>query len=90
LSELMYRISVPISVFVMIFFAILLSKHNPRNKRNFGIGYTLITYIAYYNLMIYVYEISGELKEGIVLNFLLVHIIFAIYLSAILFYRKKY
>jgi len=90
LSELMYRASVPISVFIMIFISIIFSYHNPRNKWNLGIGYSLLTYIGYYNLIIYANEMNEIVKVVVISNFLLVHLVFVVFMLSILTFRNKF
>ncbi|MFT4608147.1 MAG: lipopolysaccharide export system permease protein [Chitinophagales bacterium] len=74
--ELLWRISIPFVLVVLALLAVPLSYIAPR-KGQFGkIGYALLVYIAYLNLMAFG---RGQLEQGsipLVLNFWWVHLIF--------------
>ena len=74
--ELMWRISIPLVLIVLALLAVLLSYVAPR-KGQFGkIGYALLVYIAYFNLMAFG---RSQLEQGnipLMLNFWWIHLIF--------------
>ncbi len=74
--ELLWRISIPFVLIVLALLAVPLSYIAPR-KGQFGkIGYALLVYIAYLNLMAFA---RAQLEQGsipLVLNFWWIHLIF--------------
>jgi lipopolysaccharide export system permease protein len=74
--ELMWRISIPLVLIVLALLAVPLSYVAPR-KGQFGkIGYALLVYIAYFNLMAFG---RSQLEQGnipLMLNFWWIHLIF--------------
>ena len=88
--ELLYRVSVVILSFLLSLFAILISKTNPRNRKNFSIGYGLLLFFSYYNLVIYSLKLSDEnqlIHSGLL--FLYPHLIFLFFFSIIFFLQNK-
>jgi len=80
-SELLNRFSFPLSIFIISILGIYVSRNNPRNKKNFSLGYALIIFITYYNMLIFLKNTSTS--ENLIINFMLPHIIF---LSLIYFF----
>jgi lipopolysaccharide export system permease protein len=75
--ELMWRISIPIVLLVLALLAVPLSYIAPRKGRFGKMGVAILVYIAYFSLM-FGYRI--QLEQGgipLVLNFWVVHFIFA-------------
>jgi len=87
--ELIYRFSIPFSLLLMSFLSVQFSKINPRNKRNFALGYGLITYIIYYNLLMYLRESEPKDVLDIVISFISTHSILFFLIFIIYFLRKK-
>ena len=76
--ELLWRISIPFVLIVLALFAVPLSYIAPR-KGQFGkMGYALLVYIAYFNLMAFG---RSQLEQGnisLVFNFWWIHLIFIV------------
>jgi len=88
--ELFFRLSISISFIVISFFSIQISKSNPRRTRNYSLGYGLLIYIGYYNLLLYTKEI-GELNSyEIMLTFLSAHLPFLVLVLIIIFFRNNF
>jgi lipopolysaccharide export system permease protein len=74
--ELMWRISIPLVLIVLGLLAVPLSYVAPRNGQFGKIGYALLVYIAYFNLMAFG---RSQLEQGnipLMLNFWWIHLIF--------------
>jgi len=86
--ELHWRIATPVILIVLGLIAVPLAYVPPRQGRYGRIGYALLTYIAYFNLMAIA---RGQLANGTLpleLNFWWVHGIFAM-LALVLLYRRN-
>jgi len=86
IRELLYRISIPISLFLMTLFSVIISKTNPRKQRNFSIAYGLIIYILYFNLLIFFKDIEIFYNYELIINFIIPHLIVIL---VILYTRNK-
>jgi len=53
LNEVFYRLSIPLSLLIMSYFSVQISRSNPRTSKNLQLGYVLIGYIFYYNMIIF-------------------------------------
>jgi len=88
--EILYRLSVFISLLVISILSIQFSRINPRKKRNFALGYGLLTYIAYYNSLVFIKELRlNDLSEFVVL-LLSIHLAFIILFLIIHLYRSNF
>jgi len=86
--ELLYRLSLPISLIILSFFAVLVSKTNPRDSRNLSTGYILIGFLAYYNSLATIRTtVENDLTQ--LYLFLTPHIFFLIISGLIYFYRNN-
>jgi lipopolysaccharide export system permease protein len=87
--ELLWRISIPFVLIVLALLAVPLSYIAPR-KGQFGkIGYALLVYIAYLNLMAFG---RTQLEQGnipLVLNFWWIHLVFIIFTILLLVKRNR-
>lgn len=75
-AEVFYRISIPLSLIIMIILGIYISKSNPRSNKNFALGYGLILYITYYNVILFFKDLIHNESGLNIINFLLPHLIF--------------
>ncbi len=87
--ELIYRFSVPMSLVIMTILSIYLSKTNPRNKKNFSLGFGLILYLIYYNELLYFRDIEINSEIDLYYAFIIPHTTFLILLFIIHYLRKK-
>ena len=87
--ELIFRFSVPISLVIMTILSIYLSKTNPRNKKNFSLGFGLILYLIYYNELLYFRDIEINSEIDLYYAFIIPHTTFLILLFMIHYLRKK-
>jgi lipopolysaccharide export system permease protein len=87
LSEVMLRISQPISSLILIFIAIALSYVNPRVGRSLNIISALLIFIIYQNLMGVFQSLIGTGKVPIIFGFWPLHITFIIF--ALWLIRKR-
>jgi len=76
LSELLYRISSPISLVILSLISIFIARTEPRNKRNLSIGYGIFFFLIYYYIINYSKSIVGPDLITIFQSFLITHIIF--------------
>jgi lipopolysaccharide export system permease protein len=51
MAELSWRIGLAFAAFNLLFLALLLAAVNPRAGRGFGIGFALLSFVVYYNLL---------------------------------------
>ena len=79
-KEIFYRFSIPLSFLIMCFLSIQFSKVDPRKTRNFALGYGLLTYISYYNILLFSKEMKTDSLVEIIIIFLITH---AIYLTLV-------
>ena len=87
--ELIYRFSIPVSLVIMTILSIYLSKTNPRNKKDFSLGYGLILYLIYYNELLYFRDIEINSELDLYYAFIFPHATFLILLFIIHYLRKK-
>ena len=76
ITEIMYRFSFPISLILMSVLSIQFSRTNPRSKKNFAIGLGLITYIAYFYLLLNIRQIEYLDLNQIFIIFTSTHMFF--------------
>lgn len=87
--ELQWRIAIPVVLIVLALLAVPLSYVSPRKGRFAKIGYALLVYIVYLNLIILT---RGQLKAGtipMVINFWWVHLLFLAFVGVLLFRHNK-
>ncbi len=87
--ELQWRIAVPVVLIILAFLAVPLSYISPRQGRFGKVGYALLVYIIYLNLIV---VIRAQLEAGtlpIAVNFWGVHLLFVAFACALLFWRSK-
>jgi len=89
LAEIFYRISTPISLLIFSALSVYVSKTNPRSKSSYALGYGVILYILYYNLIIYFKTyMEGVLEYNIFLT-LIPHLAFLSLIYIIHLYRNN-
>ena len=74
--ELQWRISIPVIVMVLALLAVPMSYIAPRQGRYGKVGYALLIYIAYFNLMAYTRAKLEADALPLALNFWWVHLLF--------------
>ena len=87
--ELHWRIAIPVVLVVLALLAVPLSYISPRKGRFAKIGYALLVYIVYLNLIILT---RGQLETGTIpmaINFWWVHFIFLAFVGVLLFRHNK-
>jgi len=89
IKEFLSRFSAPLSLIIVTFFAIIISKTNPREKRNFAVGYVLIAYVSYYNMILYFTGIDKPILEYSLMA-LLPHVFFITLIFFTNFYKKNF
>jgi len=90
LTELIYRFSVPISLVLMSVFGVIISKTGPRNKKNYSLGYGLISYIAYYNMLVGYKEMKLDSLYEVVLYSLLPHVLLFILIFLLFIFQNNF
>jgi len=90
LKELFFRISISVALLVMSYLSIQLSRSSPRKKRNYSLGYGLLCYIGYYNLLLYAREIRELNSYEIMMTFISAHLPFLDLVFIIYFSRKNF
>lgn len=86
--ELQWRIAIPMVLITLAFVAVPLSHISPRQGRFGKIGYALLVYIVYLNLLVMT---RAQLEAGVVpiaINFWWVHLVFIAF-AGVLFYRRN-
>jgi len=83
-AEIFYRLSIPVSLIILVICAVFFSKTDPRAKRNFSLGYSLLAFIVYYNMIIYSKSIIKSGDGNIYFNILLPHMPFILLILFIL------
>ena len=87
--ELHWRIAIPVVLIVLAFLAVPLSYIAPRQGRYGKVGYALLVYIVYYNLMGYArVELEAD-AFPLALGFWWVHLLFVIFTLALLLKRNR-
>jgi len=88
--EFLYRLSTSIALIIMSFLSIQFARTNPRNTRNYALGFGLLVYIAYYNFLIYVREAEATSIQEIILNFFSAHLLFILLIFIISLFRNNF
>jgi len=86
-KELMHRFLSPVSLLLMSFISVFLSRINTRENKNYSIGVVLIIYISYYNIMIYFNKLDASSMESVFLYFIIPHIV--MFLLNLTVYMKR-
>jgi lipopolysaccharide export system permease protein len=86
-AELFWRISVPISAFLLVLLAIPLSYVNPRMGRSYNLFVAGLMYMVYSNCLNIVQSVIAQGKLSVLAGLLIVHSIAAIVI-VVLFYRR--
>jgi lipopolysaccharide export system permease protein len=87
--ELQWRIAIPVVLVVLAIVAVPLSHMSPRQGRFGKVGYALVVYLIYLNLIV---TTRAQLEAGVVpmvINFWWVHLVFIAF-AAVLFYRRNH
>jgi len=87
--ELMYRITAPISLYFLSMFAVLLSKTNPRNKRNLSLGIVILIYLAYHNLIVYIKSTDAYSISFYLIQYLLIFFVLLASIYILVLFKKK-
>ncbi len=87
MSELEWRIGLPLSSLVLVMLAIPLSFVNPRVGRSFNLLSAIVIYMAYSNMMSVATTWVGQGKVGIVVGLWSVHGVMLVLLT-MLFYKR--
>ena len=86
LAEMLFRISIPISLLILVILSVYISKINPRKGKNFSPVIGVIFFIAYYNLLLFSKSSVEAGVENAILMYLYPHLFFII---SILFINLK-
>ena len=87
--ELQWRIAIPVVLVILAIVAVPLSYISPRQGRFGKVGYALVVYLVYINLIV---TTRAQLEAGVVpmvINFWWVHLVFIAF-AAMLFYRRNH
>jgi lipopolysaccharide export system permease protein len=87
--ELQWRIAIPVVLVILAIVAVPLSYISPRQGRFGKVGYALVVYLVYINLIV---TTRAQLEAGVVpmvINFWWVHLVFIAF-TAVLFYRRNH
>jgi lipopolysaccharide export system permease protein len=87
--ELQWRIAIPMVLVILAIVAVPLSYISPRQGRFGKVGYALVVYLVYINLIV---TTRAQLEAGVVpmvINFWWVHLVFIAF-TAVLFYRRNH
>ena len=87
--ELQWRIAIPVLLVILTIVAVPLSHISPRQGRFGKVGYALVVYLVYINLIV---ATRAQLEAGVVpmaINFWWVHLVFIAFAVA-LFYRRNH
>ena len=87
--ELYWRISTPMVLLVLGFIAVPLAYIAPRQGRYGKMGYALLIYIAYLNLMVIARAKLADETLPLVINFWWVHAVFVVLAGAMLYRRSR-
>ena len=88
-QELLYRISIPLSLMLMSVISVFISRTNPRSKRNYSLGFGLLMYIGYYNMIIYFKQAETFATVDNLLNFIALHGLFICFILFLMFARTN-
>lgn len=89
IAEIMFRISQPISAFILLFIAIFLSYINPRVGRSINIITAILIFIVYHNLMGVFQSLVATQKISLWFGFWPLHLLFAICILYLINRRLK-
>jgi len=87
--ELRWRIAIPMVLVTLAIVAVPLSHISPRQGRFGKVGYALLVYLVYLNLLV---TTRAQLEAGVVpmvINFWWVHLLFIAFATALLYRRNK-
>jgi len=87
--ELQWRIAIPMVLVTLAIVAVPLSHMSPRQGRFGKVGYALVTYLVYVNLIV---TTRAQLESGtlpMVVNFWWVHLVFIAFAAVLLYRRNK-
>lgn len=87
--ELQWRIAIPVVLAVLALLAVPLSYISPRQGRFGKVGYALLVYIVYLNLVVVT---RAQLESGVIpmgVNFWWVHLLFAGFAGVLLYHRNR-
>ena len=87
--ELQWRIAIPVLLVTLAFIAVPLSHISPRQGRFGKVGYALVVYLVYLNLIA---STRAQLEKGVVpmvINFWWVHLVFIAFGAVLLWRRNK-
>jgi lipopolysaccharide export system permease protein len=87
--ELHWRIAMPMVLLVLAILAVPLSYIAPRQGRFGKVGYALLVYFAYLNLMVFTRAQLETGKLPLALNFWWVHLVFLIFTLVLLYRRNR-
>ena len=88
--ELIYRLSIPISILILSMLSVLFAKTKPRSKNNFAIGFGVASFILYYNLILIGKKYSLETLQYDYLMQILPHFFFLLILILLNLNYKKH
>jgi len=88
--ELIYRLSIPISILILSMLSVLFAKTKPRSKKNFAIGFGVASFILYYNLILIGKKYSLETLQYDYLMQILPHFFFLLILILLNLNYKKH
>ncbi len=87
ISELEWRLSLPLSALVLAIFAIPLSYVNPRAGRSFNLIAAIVLFLIYYNSISVSNSWVGQQRVGMVAGFVVLHAAM-LAAAAVLFYHR--
>jgi len=88
-AEIIYRFSIPLSFLIMSILSIQFSRVNPRGSKNYVLGLGLVTYILYYNLLVYIRENMSSNYVDLITYFFFTHCIFLLLIFIIFVTRNN-
>ena len=88
--EAVFRISIPFALVLLTFFCILISRTNPRKKRNFSIGYAIVMFLTYYNSILIIKKIQEDIEDLYLTLAFLPHLVFLLFCFLIYKYKFKF
>jgi len=90
LSELQYRISQPIVIFLMSVIVIFLSRTSPRENNNLSYIKIVVAYVIYYSLIIVSKSLIESGQISFLIGLLIPHLIIFLFIFSIISKYKKY
>jgi len=76
LGEITYRISFSIATFILSLLSVFFSKTNNRSRINFSVGYLVIFFISYYNMVIIAKSSLGNGATSFLSSLVMPHLFF--------------